>query len=300
MAQMIRSRLSARHAKAPLYVMQAEDFIQDRPWNLSLEDATRGILRHPNMNDTGRLPGIALLHIGMHVRITMTLEQGVVPVDSTGVVLGIDFHPDETLGTPEHLGSVRVLRHLPSAVLVKLDDSSMEFMPPVPCRDHTDTGPSRACSQCKFFPGVFAVEPKLSRTFRVDVVAQPTNTADTDAMSEWSLKVQRRQMALTISTASTLHTLQGSTTEPGLIFHWNLPHRLTKEMKWLAVYVALSRTPSLAQLRSVGLSPAVRKTIEAGPPAGLVTRFAALFDEKIEQSALAAQAAMEELGWTAV
>ena len=71
-------------------------------------------------------------------------------------------------------------------------------------------------------------------------------------------------------------------------------------MKWLAVYVALSRTPSLAQLRSVGLSPAVRKTIEAGPPAGLVTRFALLFDEKIENTAAAAQATMEELGWTAV
>ena len=146
---------------------------------------------------------------------------------------------------------------------------------------------------------MFAVEPKLSRTFRVDVVARPTTSADSDEMSEWTLKVQRRQVALTISTASTLHTLQGTTAEPGLIFHWNLPHRLTKELKWLAVFVALSRPPSLAHLRSVGLSPAVRKIIEAGPPEGLVGRFAALFDEKIEHTHAAAQAAMEELGWTA-
>ena len=299
MAQVIRSIASARHAKAPLYAVQAEDFIQDRPWNVSLEDATRAILQHPNMNNTGRLPGIALLHVGMHVRITMTLEQGVVPVDCTGVVLGIDFHPDERLGAAEHLGSTRVLRHLPSAVLVKLDGSEMEFLPPAPCRDHADIGASRECDQCKFFPGVFAVEPKLSRTFRVDVVARPTNSADSAEVSEWTLKVQRRQLATTISTASTLHTLQGTTATPGLIFHWNLPPRLSKELKWLAVYVALSRPPSLAQLRSVGLSPAVRKIIEAGPPEGLVGRFAALFDEKIERTQAAAQAAMEEMGWTA-
>ena len=102
------------------------------------------------MNDTGRLPSIALLHVGMHVRITMTWGQGVVPVDSSGVVLSVDFLSDERLGAPEHLGSVRVLRHLSSAVLVKLDSCSKEFLASVPCQDHADAEPSRACSQCKF------------------------------------------------------------------------------------------------------------------------------------------------------
>ena len=194
----------------------------------------------------------------------MTWGQGVVPVDSSGVVLSVDFLSDERLGAPEHLGSVRVLRHLSSVVLVKLDSFSKEFLASVPCQDHADTQPSRACSQCKFSSCVIV-----------------------------------RHLLEEISTASTLHTLQGTTAEPGLIFHWNLPNTLSKELRWLAVYVALSRPPSLAQLRSVGLSTAIRRIIEAGPPEGLVGRFAALFDEKIERTNAAAQAAMEELGWTA-
>ena len=106
---------------------------------------------------------------------------------------------------------------------------------------------------------------------------------------------------MTILNASTLHTLQGATCEPGLIFHWCFPRRLSMEMRWLAVYVALSRVPSLAQLRSIGLTANVatpiRQIIESGPPKGIVNRFAELFTSKIEETMQLAEAAMEELGW---
>ena len=73
------------------------------------------------------------------------------------------------------------------------------------------------------------------------------------------------------------------------------------EMRWLAVYVALSRVPSLAQLRSIGLTANVatpiRQIIDGGPPQGIVNRFAELFNSKIEETMQLAEAAMEELGW---
>ena len=73
------------------------------------------------------------------------------------------------------------------------------------------------------------------------------------------------------------------------------------EMRWLAVYVALSRVPSLKQLRSIGLTAktatAIRQIIEQGPPTGIVNRFAQLFEAKIQETMSAAVAAMEELGW---
>ena len=50
MAQSIRSRASAQASKATLYIMQAEDYILDRPFTVRHEDATRAVLRHPNMN----------------------------------------------------------------------------------------------------------------------------------------------------------------------------------------------------------------------------------------------------------
>ena len=63
---------------------------------------------------------------------------------------------------------------------------------------------------------------------------------------------QRRQLPLTIKTASTLHTLQGATAQPGLIFHWRFPRVFSEELRWLATYVVLSRPPSFQQLISIG------------------------------------------------
>ena len=63
-------------------------------------------------------------------------------------------------------------------------------------------------------------------------------------------------------------------------------------MKWLIVYVMLSRPRSLATLTSIGLTDKVRAIIEQGPPEELVANFHKLFDEKIEKTkALAAEAA---------
>ena len=63
---------------------------------------------------------------------------------------------------------------------------------------------------------------------------------------------QRRQLPLTIKTASTLHTLQGATAQPGLIFHWRFPRFFSEELRWLATYVVLSGPPSFQQLISIG------------------------------------------------
>ena len=50
-------------------------------------------LRHPNMNNTGRLPGFAMFHVGMRVRLTQPVEPPEAVVDASGSVRGLDFHP---------------------------------------------------------------------------------------------------------------------------------------------------------------------------------------------------------------
>ena len=63
-------------------------------------------------------------------------------------------------------------------------------------------------------------------------------------------------------------------------------------MKWLIVYVMLSRPRSLATLTSVGLTDKVRAIIEQGPPKELVKTFHQLFDGRIKDTkALAVEAA---------
>ena len=97
--------------------------------------------------------------------------------------------------------------------------------------------------------------------------------------------------------AATLHSIQGATAEPGMIFHWVFPRLVSQAMRWLAIYVALSRVPSLAQLRSVGLTTRIREVIESGPPEGLPAAHQELLgDCEVATKALAAQA-LQDLKW---
>ena len=68
-------------------------------------------------------------------------------------------------------------------------------------------------------------------------------------------------------------------------------------MKWIATYMALSRVQSLKQLRSIGLTTAIKDLIDNGPPEGFLTLFLQVFGEKATQTERAVQAAMTELGW---
>ncbi len=102
---------------------------------------------------------------------------------------------------------------------------------------------------------------------------------------------------MTTVKACTLFTMQGSTAHDGLIFHWVFPQHISKEARWLATCVALSRPPSLALLRSIGLSRSIRELIQGGPPAGIVQRFAEMFDEKLELSDKIAAELLRKHGW---
>ena len=90
-----------------------------------------------------------------------------------------------------------------------------------------------------------------------------------------------KRMALSVATlkASTLHVLEGTTAEPGLIFHWNFARRLKTHMHWLASYVASSRVKELVCFRSIGLADPLRKIIESGPPDCLPEQFQTFFEE---------------------
>ena len=159
-------------------------------------------------------------------------------------------------------------------------------------RDST-TSACRDCKSCDFRAGCIAVEPQLSRR------SFPVEVQDPGSDTWYTIQVQRRQLPMTIKAASTINTLQGVTTDPGLIFHWKFPRFFSEELRWLATYVALSRPPSLAQLISVGLPDELRNIIEGGPPEGILSKFDDTFKEKEESTRLRAAEVMRELGWDA-
>ena len=112
-----------------------------------------------------------------------------------------------------------------------------------------------------------------------------------------NVKVKRTQLPVVCEKASTLHVLQGTTCDPGLIFHWTLPNRLSPAQKWLAVYVALSRIRNLNGLRSIGLNRNVRKIMEHGPPEELMAQFDKYFGEKEVATLKLTKELVSKLGW---
>ena len=274
MAQWDRSLRSAKFHQETLFMFSARDYIM----NVDGRDITvvrDKLLQIPNMNTTGRLPAVLLVHLKMQVRITVSDERlaAHAPVDTIGVVQNIELHPiDRARWLQESTETIFVLHYAPT-VLMHINE------------DETDTG---------LGPGIVAVEAVTCQPFSVELELEDPRCSRARLLK---VKAAREQVPLTIATASTLYTLQGTTTPPGVIYHFRTPRRISAVMKWIATYMALSRVQSLQQLRSIGLTTATRELIDNGPPEGFLTRFLKVFGEKSVETQRVMNAAMAELGW---
>ena len=65
----------------------------------------------------------------------------------------------------------------------------------------------------------------------------------------------------------------------------------------MLILVTLCGPSAILALRSIGLSPKIRKIIEGGPPSMLADNFEKLFRTKIDDTSKAARAARAALGW---
>ena len=222
--------------------------------------------------------------------MTNTVEPPEAVTDSIGEIVGIDVAVDEPRAADSENPAIRILEKMP-VVTVKLYEVDTEYLPPIACEAHARTGAIRECAHCDFRAGCVAVEAQQSRrSFPVEVQDPMTD-------STYTIQAQRVQLPLTIKTASTIHTLQGTTAEPGIIFHWKFPRFFSAELRWLATYVALSRPPSLKQLISVDLPDDIEALIQGGPPEGILSRFDDMFKEKELDTHEKALELMRQLGW---
>ena len=294
MASFMEARESARQAKKTLFYVQAVDIVTN--FQVSTPAAARDIyhalLQVPSLSKTKRLPAFGLFHIGMEVRLTTTLDMPWAVQDATGTVLEIHWAEHDAaayqyMSSAAQPGEV-LLEQLPLAVLVRLHDCKHVFLPCEPCSNCLAF--TTLCPDCvtkrKELEGIFAVQP-LTRAWKYDG----------PELEGKYINVSRRQLPLGPAKVSPLYSMQGMTAEPGLVAHWVLPPRLDSDIKWLIVYVILSRVPSLKQLLSVGLSNKIRAIIEGGPPQGIEQTFNTLFADKIERTHVAALEARRQLGW---
>ena len=78
--------------------------------------------------------------------------------------------------------------------------------------------------------------------------------------------VSRTQIPLMPAQAVPLYSMQGTTADPGLVAYWFFPQRCTDTIRWLIVYVMISRPRSPASLKSVNLTKQIRDIIEGVLP----------------------------------
>ena len=168
---------------------------------------------------------------------------------------------------------------------MKLDKCNREFLPPLACEQHQQAGFCKECAACRAFEGWVLIEP-ICRSWTF-----------TDPITGAALKVSRTQLPLMPEGACPLYSLQGATCDPGLIAHFTMPRRADDDVKWLIIYVLLSRVRSLSRLRSRGFTAKIRKIIEGGPPKMVAENFEKLFRQKITNTKEAALEAKAALGW---
>eukprot|EP00438_Fugacium_kawagutii_P029642 Skav202685 [mRNA] locus=scaffold1791:746792:748141:- [translate_table: standard] len=274
-----KAKESASAANTPLFLIQAVQ----KPAKTALKEHYVEMLRVPSLSTTRRLPGITAVHIGMRIRLTTSVLPPWAVQDSAGTVMAIDFGENQP---PSHHGVCAgevLLRALPLAIYVQLDDCQLEFLPPTPCDGHQLLGFDSSCSDCKRHPGLIQIKPQTFQWYFQD--------------KDFSTTVERTTFGIMPEKACPLYGLQGTTTKPGLVAHFNFPARATSDIKFLIVYVLLSRVCNLKSLIAIDLTAKVRDIIEAGPPDGLVCAFDSLFDAKIAKSKKEAFDARIALGW---
>ena len=82
-----------------------------------------------------------------------------------------------------------------------------------------------------------------------------------------------------------------------MVGHFIMPKRADSDIKWLIVYVLLSRVRSLERLRSIGIDLKIKKIIEGGPPEMIAKNFLQTFGTKIKATKDQAEIAKSALGW---
>jgi hypothetical protein len=292
MAAFMLARQSSREARQTLFYVQAVDQAKAIIPETNTAHFYQDLLRITSIQKTKRLPPVVLFHYGMRVRLTTTIQQPFAVQDVEGTVVGFDPDPAD-LATRTRLRSSAASHTaefacslMPKAIYVKLDECDLPLLPPAACPEHPER--SATCPLCTSAaqPGVMAIRP-LSRTFKYFYSA--TEKAK-------YVVVARKQIPLMPAAAVPLYSMQGTTADPGLVAYWFFPQRCSDTIRWLIVYVMLSRPRSLATVKSVNLTRQIRDIIEQGPPEDLVANFHRLFREKVEATRELAREAARAYG----
>ncbi len=211
------ARKSCADAGQRLYIVTAEDRIQNRELTLEEQYAVAGRSSTENRRSRKDLPEQIELAVGMKVMVTTNIQIDLdIANGSRGEVVGIVLHPDEP-AVPE--SNVVKLKYVPSYVLVKM-------------------ARTRAGQLEDLDVGVIPVEP-TRMTMKINIRREGNKPVQRT--------VQRRQFPITCAYAFTDYRSQGQTI-PTVVVDIKSPPGPQK-LSLFNLYVALSRSSGRQTIR---------------------------------------------------
>ena len=240
------------------YVLHACDEVQPEDQQLFDASARREALRIPNPRNSGQLPGVLPLYVGMRLRlhnckdcVRLGLMNG-----AEVELLQIIFAPPEWTDRPinARAGDLNVLQYMPQALVVRAIGATWTLP------QHCHIPGVTACNHV----GVFALKPTCE-----------TFVFKTKGPRDRPLRIMRTMYPLLPSSTCIVYGAQGESW-PAVLADLACPPRMSPEVHWLANYVILSRATTLEGI--LLLRNAEKHELERGPPAYLVAEIDRLLD----------------------
>ena len=206
-AMHVHARLNAKHSRRVLFYIPAIDRPSTRLTRQDYDDMRAS----PNIGAAAKCAGVLPVYVGMEIVLTESYLPPQVVRGATGEVVDIQFHQQEppVAGRPSlQQHSCVVLKYMPVAILVRVDNCTQKFM-------QDDSGANQ--------PG----EPDLTGVVAVTPVSRPWSYKPKGA--EHAVSVARTQIPLLPRKQCTLHGVQGKTADPGFIAHWQFPAGLQQQ-----------------------------------------------------------------------
>jgi len=262
-----RTHRDAKKLDVPLYCLQAAD--QRASYKNKKHDdiVTHSVLTVPNIHNTGKLPGILLVHIGMIVRLSdvMAPRLGLVK-DKLGKVLSVVLHERDQMRLNDLPAGYRLFvpKFMAKGIWVQLQNYKRSPLSAhiMPDAEHQRRGEETAEDKADQLMADSAVFIELhNASFKCDVNINGTHE---------TVEVLRWQFPLIHGMLRTAYAAQGLTLHGGVVVDLRRAGGLGDDDWWLAIYVMLSRARQLTNLILVGFTEQVEDLLRRVPPTRLI------------------------------
>ena len=228
---------------------------------------THSLLTVPNIHNTGKLPGILLVHIDMVVRLSDVVAPGLGLIkDKLGKVLDVVLHERDQMRLNDMPAGYRLFvpEYMAKGIWVQLQNYKRSPLSAHIIHDADLQGSDEETAEQKadklMAHSVVFIELH-NANFKCDININGTHE---------TVEVLRWQFPLVHGMLRTAYAAQGLTLHGGVVVDLRRAGGLGDDDWWLAIYVMLSRARKLTNLILVGFTEQVEDLLRRGPPTRLI------------------------------